>query len=84
MFDCGPPEDFRCKFTSQIQYMSGILRRKEIQTSSNVQSDNNPPHSSNAGSNGRGNNQHETELNQLRYAQAYQPLHNYLGDVQMH
>lgn len=64
MFDCGSTEDFRCKFTSQIQYMSAILRRKEvIQMSSNSKSQQNvQPHPSNGG----GNNQHETELNQLR------------------
>ncbi|KZS09110.1 Uncharacterized protein APZ42_026862 [Daphnia magna] len=29
LFDCGPAEDFRCKFTSHSHYTSGVIRRRE-------------------------------------------------------
>ena len=31
LFDCGPAEDFRCKFTTQPQYTSAILRKPVLQ-----------------------------------------------------
>nr|CAH0105400.1 unnamed protein product [Daphnia galeata] len=29
LFDCGPADDFRCKFTSHSHYTSGVIRRRE-------------------------------------------------------